>query len=328
MALQGTNISASTLDGAINASVTSLAVVSAASFPTGGDFWIRIDDEILKVTGVSSNTFTVVRGESGGGASAAASHSSGATVTGVLTSQAITQLRADITRWGTHATLAGLTDMKSGDVFYPDGTDTPYDKFIYDGSAWLPWFGVAKCTPFSSTGYSWLAGTMTAASAGGTVKITCPADGAVIRPFTKAVPSAPYTITMLIDMVTSGSSASEFSAGFGLVGASHTSGYPMVHWRWNPSGPTEIQGNKWTNAGSVASYTPDSVAMQLQRHMWLRVADDATNRSFSWSLDGVNWQTTLTHSNTDFLTPATIGPAIMNNSGAEAYVWILHWEQS
>ena len=112
MALQISNLPASTLDGGINDSVTTLDVVSAASFPSSGVFWINVENEIMKVTGVASNTFTVVRGESGG--TAAASHSNGAAVTGVLAAQSFTQLRADITRWGTYAQFSALTDMKAG----------------------------------------------------------------------------------------------------------------------------------------------------------------------------------------------------------------------
>lgn len=85
-----TNNAQSTLDGAINDSVTSLDVSSASSFPVSGDFRIKIDDEIMLVTAVSSNTFTVTRGSE---STTAASHSSGATVSHVLTAAAIEQIR-------------------------------------------------------------------------------------------------------------------------------------------------------------------------------------------------------------------------------------------
>lgn len=87
------NIAQSTLNGAINNSVTSLVVASASTFPTSPQFRIKIDDEIILVTGVSGTTFTVTRGAE---STTAASHSNGATVTGVLTAGGLNQLLADI----------------------------------------------------------------------------------------------------------------------------------------------------------------------------------------------------------------------------------------
>jgi len=67
----------STLASGINASVTSLTLASASSFPTSGT--VQIGSELITYTGVTSNTLTgLTRGALG---TTAASHSSGATVT-------------------------------------------------------------------------------------------------------------------------------------------------------------------------------------------------------------------------------------------------------
>jgi hypothetical protein len=66
---------ASTLNGAINASQTTITVSDGASFVSGKH--IRIDSEVMLVTGISGDTLTVTRGVN---FSAAASHSDGATV--------------------------------------------------------------------------------------------------------------------------------------------------------------------------------------------------------------------------------------------------------
>jgi hypothetical protein len=76
----------SQLNGSINDSVTSLVVDSASTFPTTGNFRIKIDDEILLVTAVSTNTFTVTRGAE---STTAASHADNAPVYGVLTAGAL-----------------------------------------------------------------------------------------------------------------------------------------------------------------------------------------------------------------------------------------------
>jgi hypothetical protein len=66
-----------TLSSGINSSVTSLSVTSAAAFPSVGPFTIKIDTELLRVTGVSGTTFTVTRAQE---STTAASHSTAATV--------------------------------------------------------------------------------------------------------------------------------------------------------------------------------------------------------------------------------------------------------
>ena len=66
----------STLASGINASVTSLTLASASSFPTSGT--VQIGSELITYTGVTSNTLTgLTRGALG---TTAAIHSSGAEV--------------------------------------------------------------------------------------------------------------------------------------------------------------------------------------------------------------------------------------------------------
>jgi hypothetical protein len=64
---------------ATTAGATTLTVASAAGFPATGTFDVRIDNEVLAVTGgQGTTTWTVARGQLG---TAAAAHASGATVT-------------------------------------------------------------------------------------------------------------------------------------------------------------------------------------------------------------------------------------------------------
>ncbi len=68
-----------TLDGAINSSVTSITLTDASLFSSAGTNFIIIDDEEISYTGISSNTLTgCTRGVAG---TTAASHSDNATVT-------------------------------------------------------------------------------------------------------------------------------------------------------------------------------------------------------------------------------------------------------
>jgi hypothetical protein len=61
------------------AAATSITVASATGFPTSGSYYIRIDNEVLQVTGgQGTTTWTVARGQLGTGA---ATHASGAIIT-------------------------------------------------------------------------------------------------------------------------------------------------------------------------------------------------------------------------------------------------------
>ncbi len=68
-----------TLNGAINAAVTSITVADASQLPDSGTNFIIIDSEEISYTGISTNTLTgCTRGVAG---TTAASHSDGATIT-------------------------------------------------------------------------------------------------------------------------------------------------------------------------------------------------------------------------------------------------------
>ena len=73
------NALTTTLNGAINASTTTIVLTSVVNFPSTGTKHISIDSEDISYTGISGNTLTgVTRGARG---TTAASHSDGATVT-------------------------------------------------------------------------------------------------------------------------------------------------------------------------------------------------------------------------------------------------------
>ncbi|MEU2426907.1 hypothetical protein ABZ619_38845 [Streptomyces sp. NPDC007851] len=101
---------ATTLSAVISStSSTSISVTSATGFPGSGNYNIQIDGEVMTVTaGQGTTTWTVTRGVNG---STAATHSSGATVTGGNTpgSTAITNGSLFV-----HSTFTGLA-FNNGD---------------------------------------------------------------------------------------------------------------------------------------------------------------------------------------------------------------------
>lgn len=102
--LAAKRLSESTLSGTINSSTTSVSVADGTQFLQYAV--IRIDNEEMKITGISSNTLTVTRAFNG---TTAASHTSGAAVRGVITSYHHNQLAAEL-----KAAEARLRDTTSG----------------------------------------------------------------------------------------------------------------------------------------------------------------------------------------------------------------------
>lgn len=85
-----TNDAITTLAAPCGSGDATITVASATGFPGSGNFRLRVDNEILLVTAVSGVTFTVSRAvEAVAGVTAAAAHSSGATVEHVFTAGSV-----------------------------------------------------------------------------------------------------------------------------------------------------------------------------------------------------------------------------------------------
>lgn len=93
MTEQFANNATTTVTTAVLSTDTTIAVASATLFPSTPQFRIMIDSEIMIVTGIASNIFTVTRGAEN---TLAVAHNNGATVEHILTSGAITQFKTDI----------------------------------------------------------------------------------------------------------------------------------------------------------------------------------------------------------------------------------------
>ncbi len=116
---EASNPLTTTLNGAIDASTTTVVLTSVVNFPSTGTNFIRIGIEDISYTGISGNTLTgVTRGTRG---TTAASHSDGATITNV----------SDFVAWG---------EAASGDLVIDPGMwsiDNFGDKIIaliHDGA--------------------------------------------------------------------------------------------------------------------------------------------------------------------------------------------------
>jgi hypothetical protein len=93
------NNASTTLNGAINNSVTSVTVTDGSVFPSTGNFRVLVDTEIMHVTARSTNTLTVNRGVE---STTAASHSNLAVITHIVTEDGLKRLGQDgVPLWAT-----------------------------------------------------------------------------------------------------------------------------------------------------------------------------------------------------------------------------------
>lgn len=249
---QFANTGTSTLNGTIASGATSLTVLAATTFPTVGIFRIRVESEIMIVTAVSSNTFTVTRGAEG---TTAAAHSSGVQVVHIVTAQALASSNWNI---AFDLDLSALTTAS----YNTDGT------FTFTGAP-------------ASTNYTWTKGN----SSGSTVAVTNgsglnfqPASSTdyngptrtlpfVWLPFAQVFPAASFPnfgwntkLRMWVAMGTDNLTATFDNYVFGMD--SNSTGFGCVVKRgFGTVGPQGSQNLYEINAGNTGNFTNDSYTL-------------------------------------------------------------------
>ncbi len=303
------NDAISTLNGAINNSVTSLILTSATLFPTSGQFRIRIDNEKLLVTNVVSNTLTVTRGIEG---TIAASHTDGASVIQILTKGALNQIIADNNGYGTCATLPAVE--KAGRIY--TGSDFPI-QYRDTGAAWQTFYQDRLLTLPITADYTWTNGGGTATNTDVTngptyLSVASTGSGDKISVFLKNIATPPYTVTTIF--------LSQFSpATFTYGGICLYDGTKLVIWGLLQD-PSSSKWSLWYGKyNSLTSFNGDytrAVHSLNINPLSLRIVDDNINRIVSFSNDGVNFVPVYSVGRTDFLTPTKIGMFVGTNAAA------------
>lgn len=129
---QFANNASSTLSSGISSGATSLSVASASAFPSSGNFRILIDSEIFLVTAVSGTTFTVTGAQE---STTAASHSSGTTVTHIVTAGGLIQA---ITDRAAMVLLEQHTASSSAELDFTSWYSSSYDEYVIELLNLLP----------------------------------------------------------------------------------------------------------------------------------------------------------------------------------------------
>ena len=175
MAETFSNQAVTTLSAAITTTTaTSCTVTDASTFPATGNFRIKIDNEIILVTAVATNTFTITRAQE---LTIAQTHASGATVIHLLTKGGLEARVANrfIADLYANKPAAGV----KGRLFLPtDGLFMEYD----DGAAWHKYGPYKRLKAPPATGWSWFnQGNATATFTGSALVLEDP-DSAMVLP--------------------------------------------------------------------------------------------------------------------------------------------------
>jgi hypothetical protein len=290
------NGGSSTLNGGITDSATSLIVTSASSFPVYPDFKILIGSEILTVTAISSNTFTVIRGEDG---TTAAAHSDTDAVTHVFTAAGIERAFKDNSGFG-----------------------YPYNRILAQG--------VTKTAADFTWNNQGANATCIDADDGGLIM----RPGAVenlrqTRGKYLAAPSTPWTCTAFVQM---GTGLKRFAAGQGTtVGlfareSSSDKFYVLIL-------RTDVIAMQKQSSSTAYNSDVDSfIDTSEQESVWLRLGDDGTDVTGEVSFNGADWELCFDEPRGTYMT-ATPGPDQVGffgengqgHVGTELYIksWIL-----
>jgi len=290
----------STLDGAIDDSVTSLTVKSAVGFPTGGNFRIVVESEIMLVTDVQGKVFTVTRGQEG---SSAASHADTTAVFHVLTAGSLAQ--RDIEQFASGAISSRDTAGQAGRLYLPTEGLVSQDN----GTLW-DMMALNRMTPPASADFTWVnQGTSAVADSKGMMVLSPAgvASGESIRALVKTAPGTPYEITVAMLALSPSYTTATAIAQYGVCWRESGSGKLLLYGPGIGSYPCYFDYTQMTSATAVSSNILQA-SLPQNGLVWIRFADDGTYRTVKVSGNGCDWElVAAAQTRTTFLTADQVG---------------------
>lgn len=268
-----TNGATSNLAAAMNDSQTSLQVDDGSSFPTNGNFRIRIDDEIIYVIGNSLNVFTIERGTEG---TTAAAHADNSVVYLVYTED-------------------GLERYFRDDDEYSNSSRPPLGRIV-DASG-----NVLTSADFTPTGVT--TGGVGMADQNGTIVINMPARGGVNSVYAalRTKPSTPMALVAAVRVNQPMNNAANYYLGGICFWSTASFPFRFAALCVRPQDQIVIYFNDDDNDFST-TYSQTIPYLDLGEYVWLKMADDGTNHLYSISHDGINWIQVYSQSRTNYLT--------------------------
>jgi hypothetical protein len=287
------NSASTTLNGAINSSVTSVTVTDGSVFPASGNFRILVESEIMIVTARTSNTLTVTRGAE---STTAASHSSGVSVEHVYTKGSVEQILNDYYQVGGYASRPATP--RKGTIY--QATDLCHARWFYNGTNWD--LIHPSYVPYSDridfSGWTALnIGTGTFTDKNGICHINR-ASASDVAGYYKALPTAPYKLTLYYDPVPyRENTRTQIFLG---VRENATGKLRIMAHAASNTNTNQFCYESWTNATTFSANVLTAKLGHFGRG-WMRFEDDNTNWKLSYSKDGMNFSPFFTETrNTGF----------------------------
>ena len=225
----------------------------------------------------------------------------------------------DSTHTAAHASRPAASN--AGDMFLPtNGFSIERDT----GAAWVPWGPLFPCTAPVDGDFAWInQGDASVSTTNGGIFLSAPSNGSHnVRVRKKSAPATPYTVTAmflprLLDVVVAAGLCFRQSSD----GKLHTFGVAY-------GGVTLFASQKHTSPTSFsANYTTVAVR-ETGSPLFLRIADDGSNRICSWSMDGQNWIALHTVGRTDFLTADEVGFFITPSTTVVSAMTLISWKEA
>lgn len=216
----------------------------------------------------------------------------------------------------------------AGDIFLPNDGQCIY---ICDGSNWIPygakWY---PCVLPVSGDFAWLNQGATAQThqTYGEIYLQDQNAGAWnLRGRIKAAPSTPYTVTALMSSDQAGATGVNRELVGILFYESSSTKLKTIHIRVDDDNRW-LEVGQWNNATSWATANYSQYARFI-RPYWLRLADDGTNLTYHFSVNGQDWIQIYTELRGAFFTsaPSHVG-FFINPYGGDIAAKLLSWEEA
>lgn len=213
----------------------------------------------------------------------------------------------------------------TGDLFLPNNG---FYLKRYSGSAFVPWGPIFPMTKPVDANYAWVnQGGASVTTTNGGIFLSAPAGlGDNVRIRKKSAPSTPYTITAAFLPQCVGVQY----AAVGLAFRQSSDGKMHVFWGLF-DGSSKFYSTKYTNPTTFSAHYANVETGSIGGGpvLFLRIADDGSNRISSISYDGVNFLQVHSVGRTDFITADEVG-FVVNSANATyaAGATLLSWKEA
>lgn len=301
------NGSRSTLTNNITDTQTTIEVVSSVTFPDTGNFRIRVNNELMIVTGVSGNTFTVTRGAEN---TNNVTHLANTAVLHVCTAGSINEIFGGIVGAGLYADRP----TQKRNIYLSDEGGISYS----DGSLNANYGPISKFRNINFTGYSWVNQSSSTITQRGNywVMKTVNSQGSDNHTmYLKSIPNTSnYQITVGIKNCCVGT---DFSTT-GLV-LRQSDGKLIA---WGEANGQVHYVSRWDSANQFSS-APFTCQTRMGTIKWFRIRNNGTNRFFEFSDNGIDFITAHTDGFNAHLSETQYGLTInYRNAIAGQYITI------